>query len=238
MPGSRTSQHCWKWRPSMRRLLVEGEPIDEFACIPLARVIECKADRQVLLDDRFIPTVARSAASPVLAAFLRELDGLLHQRGEALGGRVTASGRSATAEVGDYLMLQAINRYEPVAAHLATSGSVHPEDLFCFGASLAGELATYTLAGETSEPARAVSARKPPCHVRTAVRRSAQRAECRARAERRVDSARGQALRHPGRRGGRQVAVRLGRVRAGGARGPADRGVPACRSCRRSRSDR
>lgn len=139
------------------RLLVEGEPVDEFACIPVARVIECRADRQLLLDDRFIPTVVRSAAAPVLAAFLREMHGLLHQRGEALGGRVTASGRSASAEVGDYLMLQAINRYEPVAAHLATGGTLHPEDLYCFGASLAGELATYTLPGKrpaTLEPYR------------------------------------------------------------------------------------
>lgn len=127
------------------RLLVEGEPVDEFACIPVARVIECRADGQLLLDDRFIPTVVRSAASPVLAAFLREMHGLLHQRGEALGGRVTASGRSASAEVGDYLMLQAINRYEPVAAHFAAAGTLHPEDLFCFGAGLSGELATYTL---------------------------------------------------------------------------------------------
>jgi type VI secretion system protein ImpJ len=134
------------------RLLVEGEPSDEFACIPVARIIECRADRQVLLDDRFIPTVARAAAAPILAAFLRELNGLLHQRGEALGGRVTASGRSASAEVGDYLMLQAINRYEPVAAHLAASGAVHPEDLFCFGASVAGELATYTLASKRPAP--------------------------------------------------------------------------------------
>ncbi len=134
------------------RLLVEGEPIDEYACIPLVRVTECKADRQVLLDDRFIPTVLRAGAAPVLASFVREMQGLLHQRGEALGGRVTASGRSATAEVADYLMLQAINRYEPVATHLAVSGVVHPEDLFCFAAALAGELATYTLPAKRPNP--------------------------------------------------------------------------------------
>ena len=134
------------------RLLIEGDPTNEYACIPMARIVECKADRQLLLDDRFIPTVLRAGASPTLAEFLRELDGLLHQRGEALGGRVTASGRSATAEVGDYLMLQAINRYEPVAAHLAASGAIHPEDLFCFGASLAGELATYTLPSKRPSP--------------------------------------------------------------------------------------
>jgi type VI secretion system protein ImpJ len=134
------------------QLLIEGDPLDEYACIPLARIVECRADRQVVLDERFIPTVLRSATAPVLASFLRELQGLLHQRGEALGGRVTASGRSASAEVADYLMLQAINRYEPVATHLAANGSVHPEDLFRFSAGLAGELATYTLPAKRPSP--------------------------------------------------------------------------------------
>jgi type VI secretion system protein ImpJ len=134
------------------RLVLQDEPLDEYACIPLARILECKADRRVVLDEHFIPTVLRSVAAPRLASFMREVQGLLHQRGEALGGRVTASGRSSSAEVGDYLMLQAINRYEPVATHLAQGGGLHPEDLFCFGASLAGELATYTLPAKRPNP--------------------------------------------------------------------------------------
>ena len=134
------------------RLLLQDAPLDEYSCIPLARVVECRADRQVVLDEQFIPTVLRAAAAPRLAAFLRELDGLLHQRGEALGGRVASGGRGASAEIGDYLMLQAINRSEPVAAHLAQNGSVHPEALFCFAAALAGELATYTLPAKRPNP--------------------------------------------------------------------------------------
>lgn len=134
------------------RLLLQNEPLDEYSCIPIARILECKADRQILLDDRFIPTVVRASCAPRLASFLRELNGLLHQRGEAIGGRVTAGGRGATAEVADYLMLQAINRFEPVATHLAQCGDVHPEDLFCFAASLAGELATYTLPTKRPNP--------------------------------------------------------------------------------------
>jgi type VI secretion system protein ImpJ len=134
------------------RLLQQSEPLNEYTCIPVARVLECKADRQVVLDEGFIPTVVRAAAAPRLEAFMREVDGLLHQRGESLGGRVTAGGRGATAEVADYLMLQAINRYEPVATHLAQSGHVHPEDLFCFTAGLAGELATYTLPAKRPSP--------------------------------------------------------------------------------------
>src|SRR6516162_9769200 len=37
------------------RLLLASEPGDGYARIPMAHVVECRADRQVLLDDRFIP---------------------------------------------------------------------------------------------------------------------------------------------------------------------------------------
>jgi type VI secretion system protein ImpJ len=75
---------------------------------------------------------------------MTELLGLLHQRGEALGGRVTASSRGASAEIAEFLMLQTINRSEPVLAHYVDSGALHPEDLFRFCVAAAGELSTFT----------------------------------------------------------------------------------------------
>ena len=72
------------------------------------------------------------------------MQGLLHQRGDALSGRVSGTGRGGAAEIADFLMLQAINRFEPVATHLVTGGLLHPEDLFRFCLAVAGELATFT----------------------------------------------------------------------------------------------
>jgi type VI secretion system protein ImpJ len=79
-----------------------------------------------------------------LATLTSELLGLFHQRGEALSGRVAATGRGSAAEFADFLMLQAINRYEPLLAHYADSGALHPEALFQVCVSAAGELATFT----------------------------------------------------------------------------------------------
>jgi type VI secretion system protein ImpJ len=134
------------------KLLPDSEPGEDYARIPIAHVIECRADKQVVLDDRFIPTVLDARASTRLSTFLTELVGLLHQRGEALAGRVSATGRGASAEIADFLMLQVINRYEPLVAHLADSGTVHPEDLYRLLIAAAGELATFT----------APSKRRPP----------------------------------------------------------------------------
>jgi type VI secretion system protein ImpJ len=130
--------------PLRTRLMLSHEPLEGYARIPIAQVLERRADQRVLLDERFIPTVLDARAAPLLATFMTELQGLLHQRGEALAGRVSATGRGGAAEIADFLMLQAINRYEPLATHLVSGGLVHPEDLYRLYIAAAGELATFT----------------------------------------------------------------------------------------------
>ena len=126
------------------RLLLAKEVTPAYACLPLAHLVECRSDKQVVLDDSFMPTVLHARASTRLAAFMTELQGLLHQRGEALAGRVAATSRGGSAEIAEFLLLQAVNRYEPVVAHYAQSGAVHPEEFFRFCVSVAGELGTFS----------------------------------------------------------------------------------------------
>ena len=130
--------------PLRTRLLLSHESTEGYACIPIAQVQERRADQRGVLQERFIPTVLDVRAAPVLATFLTELQGLLHQRAEALAGRVSATGRGGAAEISDFLMLQTINRLEPLATHLVAGGLVHPEDLYRFCVAAAGELATFT----------------------------------------------------------------------------------------------
>jgi type VI secretion system protein ImpJ len=126
------------------RLLLESAATEAYACVPLAHVVECRADQQVVLDENFMPTVLQIRAASRLATVTAELLGLFHQRGEALGGRVAATSRGAASELADFLMLQVINRDEPLLAHFAETGVVHPEQLYQFCVSAAGELATFT----------------------------------------------------------------------------------------------
>jgi type VI secretion system protein ImpJ len=126
------------------RLLLEREATEAYACIPLVHVVECRADQQVVLDEQFIPTILQLRAATRLATVTTELLGLFHQRGEALGGRVAATSRGAASELADFLMLQAINRYQPLLAHFADTGVIHPEAFFQFCVAAAGELSTFT----------------------------------------------------------------------------------------------
>jgi type VI secretion system protein ImpJ len=130
------------------RLLLERDQLDEFACIGVARVVEVRDDKNVVLDDPYLASAIDCRAVPTLAGFATELLGLLHHRGEALAGRVTEAGRGGTAEVADFMLLQVVNRYEPVLRHLATRGPLHPETLYRTAVEIAGELATFTSPGK------------------------------------------------------------------------------------------
>ena len=126
------------------RLLPARKSSDGYVRIGLATVKEVREDKNVVLDDLFIPPAMDSNQTVSLGSFLKELQGLLHTRGEALAARVSQSGRGGAAEIADFLMLQLINRYEPLVAHLVTLRHLHPESLFRFAIELAGEIATFT----------------------------------------------------------------------------------------------
>lgn len=130
------------------KLLLERDKHDEYGCIGVARVVEMRDDQNVILDDTYIATVLDCATVHTLAGFANEVQGLLHHRGDALSARVSASGRGGVAELADFLMLQVVNRYEPLVAHLRTQGRLHPETLFRLLVELAGELATFTSANK------------------------------------------------------------------------------------------
>src|SRR5690606_22743916 len=89
------------------RLLLDSDQRQEYACLGVAHVVEVKADRSVSLQQTFIPPALDCRASTVLSGFMNELKGLLHHRGEALAGRVSASGRGGAAEIAEFLLLQA-----------------------------------------------------------------------------------------------------------------------------------
>ena len=126
------------------KLVLEKDSHAELVPMGVARVVECRDDKTVMLDDAYIPPTLECRASPVLAGFLKEVQGLLHHRAEALAGRISDAGRGGMSEVADFLLLQAVNRYEPLFAHHAASSLLHPEDFYMQGLELAGELATFT----------------------------------------------------------------------------------------------
>lgn len=125
------------------RLMLESEDRSQFVVMPITRVMEIRSDKKLLLDEDLLPPALTCNASAGLHGYLEELQGLLHHRGEALAGRITESGRGGAAEIADFMMLQAVNRWEPLFTHLSDMQGLHPEEFYRIGVQLAGELATF-----------------------------------------------------------------------------------------------
>jgi type VI secretion system protein ImpJ len=134
------------------RLRLSRQPQDAYINIPVAKVIECKTDKQVVLDSQFIPSCLHTGASAQLSSYLTEIEGILHQRGDALAKRLGSPGTGGVAEITDFLLLQIINRYEPLFTHLSSIQLLHPERLFSIMLELAGELATITQESHRPKP--------------------------------------------------------------------------------------
>lgn len=128
-------------------LKLEGDERAGFESLPLARIEEVRSDLKVILDEGMIPPVLSMATNPRLKGFLTELLGLVRHRAEAIARRAGDPSLRGSAEIGDYLMLQALNRAAPVLAHLdAQAAQIHPESAYRVLVSLAGELSTFTSA--------------------------------------------------------------------------------------------
>lgn len=126
------------------KLIRQRDVTDAYCTLGVVRVIERRADNQVVIDNTYVPPTLHVTTQPVLARYVRDLQGLLHQRGEALAARLSQPGRGGVAEIADFLLLQTINRYEPLYVHLAVVPLLHPERLYSLCLLLAGDLAIFS----------------------------------------------------------------------------------------------
>ncbi|MEL6205848.1 MAG: type VI secretion system baseplate subunit TssK [Pseudomonadota bacterium] len=120
------------------------DDMSDLLTIPVARIIEVRADKEIILDGGFMASCLDVRAAPPLAAFLREVEGMLGARANALAGRfVEAGGAKGVAEITDFLLLMTVNRSLPAFRHMLGIENVHPIVAYERCVTLAGELATF-----------------------------------------------------------------------------------------------
>jgi len=125
------------------RLRRASDAVEGFATLGVARVTERRADNRLVLDQKWLPPLLDARAHAITDGWLREITGLLHQRGEALAARIAAPGRGGVGEIADFLLLQTVNRTEPAFLHLRRLSLLHPERFYEACLALAGDLATF-----------------------------------------------------------------------------------------------
>ncbi|CAB5673248.1 Uncharacterized protein conserved in bacteria [Delftia tsuruhatensis] len=126
------------------QLIPESRITDAWLRLGVVHVLERRNDGTVVLDHRFIAPSITYGQSKLLHSMVDDIAGLLLQRGEALAARVMQPGRGGISEVGDFMMLNIINRWQPKIAHLRDHQILHPERIYGHLLELAGELSTFT----------------------------------------------------------------------------------------------
>lgn len=122
--------------------LANGVGNDRMA-IPLAHVLQVQTSGLVQLDETFMPTVLSIRAAPALESFVSELLGMLKQGADHLASLAVTSGK-AHGDLREFLLLQVMNRWEPLLEHFQKERNVHPELLFQACIQLLGDLAALT----------------------------------------------------------------------------------------------
>ena len=124
------------------RLMYEHEDKSSYAAIPILKIAEVKPDGTVMLDETFIPTCIDIRASDVLSKFTTEFASMLRHRAESIVQRLGVVDQQGVSSVADFMLLQALNRLEPLFWHFSTVEGMHPESFYQFLLQAEGELAT------------------------------------------------------------------------------------------------
>ena len=132
------------------RLVRAKDAGDAYALLGVAEVTDRRSDGQVVLDRSYVPPQVTLDATRQLSGSVALLHGLIRQRAQALAGRMGQLSHGVS-ELADFLMLQTLNRNEPVFSQHAATPNAHPRELHRDCLRLAGDLATL-----------ASSARRPP----------------------------------------------------------------------------
>jgi type VI secretion system protein ImpJ len=129
--------------PDFRLLLGEQQSDQAYVKLKLCEILDTTPEGVISLDPEFNPSYLHFQSSTYLLSCLKEVISMLAHRGDTLAERIRASGKVGGAEVGDFMMLQLINRYEPVLRHYLGVDHVHPEQIYRELLGLLGELATF-----------------------------------------------------------------------------------------------
>lgn len=132
------------------RLVRARDAGEAYALLGVALVAERRSDAQVVLQRDYIAPQVAIGATAQLSASASLLHGLVLQRAQVLAARMGQLSHGVS-EMADFLMLQTLNRNEPVFSQHAATPHAHPRELHRDCLRLAGDLATL-----------ASSARRPP----------------------------------------------------------------------------
>jgi type VI secretion system protein ImpJ len=137
------------------RLLLGDESRDGYSSLPIGQLVR-DAQGAVMLSEDYIPPCLRISCSRAIIVRLERLLTAMVARFRILSDarRITGEGRVEfnAADVTRYLQLHALNGMFPALHHLARARDASPRSAYLQLCQLAGQLATFSVDGDMSEP--------------------------------------------------------------------------------------
>jgi len=131
-------------RPDFKLLLGEQQSDQAYVKLKICEVLDTTPDGVISLDPDFVPTYIQAHSSSYLLSCLKEVISMLSHRGDTIAERIRSNGKVGGAEVGDFMMLQLINRTELLLRHYLALEQIHPQELYRALLTMLGELATFS----------------------------------------------------------------------------------------------
>ena len=126
------------------RLILETEPLEGLACLPLARVKRDGSGR-FIYDPEYIPPCLQMDASERLVTLVRRLIEILEAKSAALAKPARGSAGMGSHDIANFWLRHAVNSGLAALQHLWSSRRGHPETLFLEMSRIAGALCTFSL---------------------------------------------------------------------------------------------
>ena len=125
-------------------LIYHPEECAPYSCLAIAHIKESIASIGIQLDPNFIAPALNIKKFSILKSYLNEVFSLLHHRSEMLSYRVSDIEDGGVSEIADFMLLQLMNRYEPLFQDLLKVPALHPYQFYKTLIQLLGEISTFT----------------------------------------------------------------------------------------------
>lgn len=124
-------------------LKLQDEDRSGYLSFAIAQIIDVTAEGVIHLNNKFIAPSINIVKNNNILKYINEISGMINQRAEVIANRLT-KGQGPSSSVADFLMLQLLNRFEPIIKHYQVKLGLHPISLYETLISFAGELSTFS----------------------------------------------------------------------------------------------
>jgi len=124
------------------KILKKAELKEGYTSVKITRVKEVSTDGQVTLDNSYEPTFLHLHKARAITTGLQDIIATLQYRSEQIASKL-GDNSLETTELGDYLMLQLVNKAYSRLHFYTTQSQLHPADLFLEINSIIAELAVF-----------------------------------------------------------------------------------------------